>query len=92
MPYISEEDRKQADMVRLLRAITKAVESGAINCRGHMNFVSYFMGKRYVENKGASYHNHSDVCAALIDCAEEYRRREMNPYEDKKIEENGDVE
>ncbi len=92
MPYISDEDRKRPEMVRLLRAIDKAVEAGVINCRGDMNYITFFMGRRYVDKKGESYHNHSDVCAALNDCAEEYRRRFMNPYEDKKMEENGDVE
>lgn len=38
-----------------------------------------------------SYARHAEVITALDNAKEEYRRRFLNPYEDQKREENGDV-
>jgi len=38
-----------------------------------------------------SYNNYKNFLGELNECAEEIRRRLLSKYEDKKIEENGDV-
>jgi len=92
MPYISQNKRKQPDMVRLTRAIARAVESGAIDCRGDMNYVYFYMARRYMNQYGYTYHKISDVKNAAKDSADEINRRFMDKRENKAIEENGDVE
>lgn len=91
MPYINEDDRRHPDMVRVTRAIAKAVESGAIKNKGHMNYVFFFMARRFMEKFGYRYDPISDTKAAARDSADEINRRFMNPREDVAIEKNGDV-
>jgi hypothetical protein len=40
---------------------------------------------------GPSYSNYNSVIGALEACKLEFYRRMVSPYEDKKIQENGDV-
>jgi len=91
MPYIKDEDRKEPDMVRVTRAIARAVESGTIKDKGDMNYVFFFMARRFMEKFGYRYGVISDVKAAARDSADEVERRFMTPREDVAIKENGDV-
>jgi len=91
MPYIDPDRRKLPEMVHLTRAIAKAVASGAINSRGDLNYIYFYMARKYLDKKGYTYHPISDTKAAARDSADELNRRFMNKREDKAIEENGDV-
>lgn len=53
--------------------------------------LTYIMYKAAVDYCAFNYKTHADVIAALDNAKEEYRRRYLNPYEDQKREENGDV-
>ena len=55
---------------------------------GDLNYVLFALCKRYIE---PGYNNYKDFCGELRQCATEIERRLLGPYEDKKIEENGDV-
>ena len=47
---------------------------------------------KLIKDKGESYSNYAE-CIAALECAKiELYRRKIAPYEDKKIEENGDIE
>lgn len=59
---------------------------------GALNYVIFRLVKAHLKPRRLSYLLLNNVIGAL-DCAkEEIRRRILNPYEDKKISENGDVE
>jgi len=59
--------------------------------KGELNFLITELMIEYMKNNGKSYQVLSDIVGAGIDAAEEFRRRVLNPYEDEKIKENGDV-
>lgn len=46
---------------------------------------------RYLNNKGLSYQTCNDIVGALENAKHEFQRRVQDPYEDSKIETNGDV-
>jgi len=57
--------------------------------------VNYCMTKLLVTLKvkfGERYHILSNIKAIPKDVLDEFNRRHMNPYEDRKIDDNGDVE
>ena len=80
MPYIKPELRPE---VRLIpQAITNAVE---------LNYYISYLIDHFINNKGKSYSTINEVIGAL-ECAKlELYRRIAVPYEDIKIQENGDV-
>lgn len=58
---------------------------------GELNFLLSTLVYEYVKRKGISYQHINDVVGALECAKQEFIRRVVNPYEDKKIIENGDV-
>lgn len=86
-PYIKQEDREKfrpglEDLKEILEA--KQLPKGELTYLVYSQALSYFTGRE-------SYTNISDAISALNDAGEELRRRFLNDYEDKKIDENGDV-
>ena len=80
MPYILPEDRKRLTMS--LTAIP--------NTAGELNYLFTMLSKLYFEKNGNNYQAINDVIGALEGCKLEFYRRLVSPYEDKKIESNGD--
>ena len=78
MPYISEQNRE--DLKRRY-PITP----------GELNYYLTLLLKEYIKNKGLSYQTINDIVGALEGAKLEFYRRVVAPYEDKKIQENGDV-
>ena len=87
MPYTKKEDREKFEPA--LSELRKLMGDGIT--KGDLTYLVYALGLEYFKGK-VSYTNISTAISSLIDAAEELRRRHLNPYEDKKIEENGDVE
>lgn len=59
--------------------------------KGDLTYLVYSLAlSSFYRNK--SYTTISNAISSLIDAAEEIRRRHLNGYEDKKIQENGDIE
>ena len=79
MPYINKDNRKQI--------LTGRKPQG----KGELCFLVYYIASLYIVETGTRYPVISDAIAALNDAAEEIRRRILNPYEDKKMAENGDI-
>lgn len=76
MPYIDKEKRKEA--------------FEAANA-GELNYLITLLCKEYLERKGQRYATLNEI-VGVLECAKlEFYRRAAAPYEDKKIEENGDV-
>ena len=82
MPYIKQESRQKMDEV-----VDAMVEAGVL-ANGDLNYILYKFCKYYIK---PSYGNYKNFCGELNECATEIRRRMTAPYEDVKIEENGDV-
>ena len=58
---------------------------------GELNFLISHLCAQYVKNNGLRYQQINDVLGALEGAKQEFYRRVAVPYEDKKIQENGDV-
>lgn len=80
MPYITQDLRDDID-------------SGAIpQTAGELNYLLTVTVLEYIREKGESYQAFNDVLGALEGCKLELYRRHIAPYEDFKLEVNGDVE
>lgn len=80
MPYIDVTSRK-------------AIENGTkgVATPGELNYLFTRFILEYIEHKGLSYQTINDVLGALDGCSKEFYRRIAVPYEDRKIQVNGDV-
>lgn len=58
---------------------------------GELNYTLTIICREYMKHKGLSYQTINDILGALEGAKQEFYRRVAAPYEDKKIEENGDV-
>lgn len=87
MPYIKQE--KRDELKNILDQIERLslIEIGP----GELNFLITKLIHQYVEDNNISYKILNDIIGALDNAKEEFRRRVINPYEDLKIVENGDV-
>lgn len=85
MPYILQPDRDRLDPKIKELADTINMESRA----GELN---YSITKLLLALKGAGkYKDYNELVGALESAKLEFYRREIAPYEDIKVEENGDV-
>lgn len=84
MPYIENSDKEKFEP-----ELVKVAES--IETAGEMNYVITMLVRNYIERKGLCYQTLNDAIGALEGCKFELYRRVLAPYEDRKIEENGDV-
>jgi len=84
MPYIEKRDRPQFNepIGELARWITS---------KGDLNYVISELVGRLILKTGMSYTNSSNWIDGVHGAERELTRRLLNPYEDVKIEENGDV-
>lgn len=84
MPYIKDEDRSKFD---------EAIETltGIINAKGDLNYaICELVGQLILKTK-ISYTQISEWIDGVDGAERELTRRLLDPYEDIKIEENGDV-
>lgn len=58
---------------------------------GDLNYTLTVLLHRYVDNNGLRYRTLNAVMGILESCKQEFYRRVVAPYEDLKIQENGDV-
>jgi len=84
MPYIKDEDKKNFD-----DGITRL--ASWIGSKGDLNYAICELVGRLILRDGNSYTKTSEKIDAVHDAECELRRRLLNPYEDQKIIENGDV-
>ena len=82
MPYIKQDRRPDMDEM-----VDEMVRRG-IQADGDLNYVLFKFCKYHVS---PGYNNYKNFCGELRQCATEIERRILGPYEDQKIEENGDV-
>tara|TARA_R100000781_G_C3994701_1_gene98178 strand:+ start:289 stop:549 length:261 start_codon:yes stop_codon:yes gene_type:complete len=86
MPYIKPEHREEVE---------DALECTGLNFvpknAGQLNYVITVFIDNYIRAYGKNYDNLNAIIGALECCKQEYYRTIVGPYEDMKIDENGDV-
>jgi hypothetical protein len=80
MPYILKERRERFTPV-----------CDTARTAGDLNFQITVLVARYLKRYGLNYETCNDIVGALDNAKDEFKRRIQDPYEDRKIEENGDV-
>jgi len=85
MPYIKPHNREK--FANLESELLFAVPSNA----GELNYLFTRIAHMYLTKKGTNYQAHNDLIGALEGAKLELYRRKTATYEDKKIEQNGDV-
>ena len=87
MPYIKNDDRPPID--ELLMPLITHLKSLPIEQQdGSLNYAITRILKELYEPK---YFNYNRAMGVLSSIQAEWYRRDVGPYEDKKISENGDV-
>jgi len=88
MPYIKagEKERWEHSLEQLALSMTM---SGITP--GDLNYVLTRIVHMYVDHKGLNYTHLNDVVGVFESAKAEFQRRVVAPYEDSKIESNGDV-
>ena len=87
MPYITQEDRPQYDAV-LEELIGLLKEKPPESVDGHLNYVV----TRVIKEVYPLRYYHINKAMGVLECIQhEFYRRVAAPYEDTKIEQNGDV-
>jgi hypothetical protein len=81
MPYITKEKKD---------LINYSGFENIFNC-GELNYFFTLCCLGYIKNKGKSYQTINDIIGALECCKQEFYRRLVAPYENTKIQANGDV-
>lgn len=79
MPYITQTERDFIDSY------------GEPETPGQLNYLLTITVLDYIDSKGSGYTAFNDAIGALEACKLELYRRHVAPYEDAKIEKNGDV-
>ena len=85
IPYI-----KPVDRVKFDSAIEK-LQSQELTSEGELNYILTRVCHLYLEEWGWYYRSINSIVGALECCKLELYRRIAAPYEDNKIQENGDV-
>ncbi len=84
MPYLKDTDRHRLDELLYFGTYMETP--------GHLNYAITLLMISYLERKDdLSYANIAETLAGGTEAVNEFRRRVLVPYEDKKIKENGDV-
>jgi len=87
MPYVKQEDRGKLDV------IVDLMKSLKIKANGDLNYILFKFCKETIGpvTDQQSYNTYKNFRGELMEIRDEIGRRFLAPYEDKKIEENGDV-
>jgi len=85
MPYIKLVQRNRFE--NLLHQVLQTMPTDA----GELNYLISRIVDTYIQVKGKNYANLNEVIGVLECVKQEYYRRIISVYEEKKIAENGDV-
>lgn len=80
MPYIKEEKRFELEPSDIFPETA-----------GELNFSITKLCQWYLDQSGKKYDDYNEIIGVLECVKQEFYRRAVVPYEDKKIKENGDV-
>jgi len=87
LPYIKQENRDRFNN----NDIDSELFNGTVTA-GDLNYIFTRIAHNYIIGKGKeSYQAYNDIIGALEGCKLELYRKKIAPYENKKINENGDI-
>lgn len=86
MPYIQTKDRARIEQDDILVELV-----GRLETCGELNYTITRILHECVKNWGESYETYDKLIGAIECLKLELYRRKITPYEDTKIEKNGDV-
>ena len=76
----------------VVRRQRQKLDDGALpEDAGELNYALTRLAQRYLEAKGLRYSTLNEIMGVFTCAAQEFYRRWAIPYEDLKIQENGDV-
>lgn len=90
MPYLLDARRKAISPIHHPKK-SPVIMVYNVECAGDLNFAISTMISDYLVRKGLKYENVNSLMGALFCTALEFYARVARPYEDLKIQENGDV-
>ena len=82
MPYIAKESRCYLNLV---------IKNFTVNTPGILNYIITRICHVYIKNVGLKYSTLNEVIGVLECAKQELIRQVVNPYEDKKKAENGNI-
>ena len=89
MPYIEKEKRPAMDEIVAL------MKKNGVEANGDLNYILYAFCTRHIKPSYSRYKRYiwelENAAGEINESAKEIRRRILGPYEDIKIEKNGDV-
>ena len=89
MPYIKQQDRsKWSSKLTLIR---DEMTYNSVTA-GELNFMITSLCHFYLSKNGHNYQTHCEIEGVLQGASKEFYRKLTAPYEEEKIEENGDLE
>ncbi len=88
-PYIDPKEREQLQY--LVNDLKNAIKLGNRFTPGTLNYLFTIMTHAYVDRKGLSYTTLNDVVGVFESAKQEFYRKVVVNYEEKKIKENGDI-
>jgi len=86
MPYIKPEHRLEIKHALKIEGLNFTPKNA-----GELNYVITVFIDNYIRAWGENYANYNAMIGALECCKQEYYRTVVGPYENQKIDENGDV-
>lgn len=91
MPYIKQDDRRILD--NAIRGLVFALRNNSTtdDIDGKINYAFTRIMREVYDAKTPSYYNMNKAIGVLECIKLEFYRRIISPYEDKKIQENGDL-
>jgi hypothetical protein len=84
MPYIKKEERQK--FIKVLYEVSKNIDNV-----GELNYVITDLCNKFLAKRDKRYENYNSIIGVLECAKQEFYRRSVTIYEDKKINENGDV-
>jgi hypothetical protein len=88
MPYIKKERRVLWDP--LLKQLALEMQNNKA-VKGDLNYICFVLGRELIRQNGMNYQSISDAVDGIGGASNELGRRILDPYEDKKQNENGDI-
>ena len=92
MPYIKQEHKDKMEIATHDSKLTDYFATLSLgDFAGHLNYLNFKIVRHYIKVNGKRYFTFATIVGTLVCCILEIYRRLVAGYEDKKIEENGDV-
>ena len=89
MPYIKRERREAIRPCELPG--DNVIDVSEIQTSGELNFAMTELAKAFLKRYNTTYGTINEIMGAFEGAKNEFYRRVAAPYEDRKIQENGDV-